>query len=368
MNQPFRLRYTNQIVGAFLLVLLLFLILLALLLLRASDYFAEKKTYWFEIGQEEVQDLHPGVDVVILGQRAGQVTGIDYVNGGDRVRVNLEIDANRGDQIFDNSVIVPARKYGVGTPVLNVRRGAEPETSPAPLPNGSRIATFRSEDDRIERMAREVETVSDSVRLIQQRMMPTLDSIETTSDHISESLDRSVNPSLDQARVASESFLKSNEQLRPEASETLRVIREATTQLQSQVGVLTAKIEKLLDEDLKSTLADVRQSSDEISTAAKTANTTTVEVGDGVADTMATLKQAAEQVAQLAEETRAIVRIVRREADDLPGTTARVNDTVSETQDLVGEIRDHWLLRRSSNRASSSEQISPSTVRGGFAR
>ncbi len=368
MNEPYRLRYTNQIVGTFMLVLLLFLLLLAVLLLRASDYFAETKSFWFEIGQEDVQDLHPGIEVVILGERAGEVKAIEYVEDSNRVRVNLSIDPDKSDQIFENSVVVPARKYGVGTPVLNIRRGASVTQPSTPLSGGSQILSFTTEDDRIEKMAREVESVSESVRQIQLQMTPVLLSIASTSDNMNRAVTDSVNPAMDQTRLASESFLQTNDQLRPEASETLRVIRDATTDLQSQIGTLNAKLEKLLDEDMTATLADVRRSTDDVSDAAKTANQTTTAVGVDVSETMAKLDQAAEQVTRLAEETRAVVRIVRREADDLPGTTARVNDTVSETQDLVGEVRDHWLLRRSRDRSGSSQQVSPSTVRGGFAR
>ncbi len=346
MNEPYRLRYTNQIVGGFLLILILFLIVLALLLIRASDYFVEQKTFYFDIAQEQVKDLHPGIDVMILGQRAGQIESIDYVEDSDRVRIKLSIDPDKSDQIFTNSVVVPDRKYGVGTPVLNIRRATGNDGVPTPLLPGTQISTFRSEDDRIERMSREVESVSASVRLIQQKLDPTLE----------------------QTRIAAGSFYESNEQLRPDASETLRVIREATLSMQSEIGVLTAKIENLIDTDMRDTLAHVQRSTDEVSAAAATTNQTSSRVGDDIAETLAKIELAAEKVQLLAEESRQVIRIVRREAEDLPGTTARVNDTVSETQDLVGEIRDHWLLRRSINRNVPTQQISPSTVRGGLAR
>ncbi|TWU56706.1 hypothetical protein Poly51_26230 [Rubripirellula tenax] len=368
MNEPYRLRYTNQIVGAFLLVLLLLLILLALMLLRASDYFAEKKTYWFEIAQDQVQDMHPGVEVVILGRRAGAVEAIEYIADSDRIRVNVSIDPEMSNLVFDNSFIVPSRKYGVGTPVLNIRRGRTAPQSAVPLPTGSKIEAFQSEDDRIERMAREVESVSESVRMIEERLKPTLATIESAGKNFDQSMSETIRPTFEETRTASASFLKTNEQLRPETSQTLSVIRQATIDLQSQVGALTTKIEAMVDHDMRITLADVRESTDAISAAAKSAEATSTEVNESVADTLVKLQQAAEQVRLLALETRDVVRIVRREADDLPGTTERVNDTVSETQDLVGEIRGHWLLRRSGSRPTSSQQVSPTMVGGGSVR
>ncbi|QDT02342.1 hypothetical protein K227x_07180 [Rubripirellula lacrimiformis] len=368
MNEPYRLRYTNQIVGAFLLVLLLFLIVLALLLLRASDYFVERKPFWFEISQEQIQDLHPGIEVMILGQLAGQVDNIRYVEDTDRVRVELSIDPGKSDQIFEDSVIVPARKYGVGTPVLNIRRPRSNAGPLVPLSPGQPITAFRSEDDRLERMSREVESVTESVRLIQEKLDPTLTTIDDAAAKFSTSLTDTVDPTFVRAQQASDSFLQTNERLRPEASETLRLLRQATESMQAQMTTLTKKIETLVDEDMRTTLAKVRQSTDEVSAAAKTANQTSSDVGVDIAETLEQLQQASEQVRQLAIESRQVVQIVRGEAEELPGTTARVNDTVNETQDLVGEIRGHWLLRRSSQRPTSTQQVSPSTVRGGFAR
>ena len=47
---------------------------------------------------------------------------------------------------------------------------------------------------------------------------------------------------------------------------------------------------------------------------------------------------------------------------------AGYEDTVSDTQDLVGEIRSHPLLRRYSKQARPTPQISTSGVRGGSIR
>ncbi len=374
MNEPYRLRYTNQIVGVFLLVVLLFVILLAVLLLRAGDFFADQQTYWFEISQEEVRDLHPGIEVMILGKRAGQIDDIRYVADSDRVRIEIAIDAAYTDQVFANSIIVPDRKYGVGAPILNLRRPPANRDeidppSPKPLADGNRIAAFRSEDDRIEQMAREVKTVADSVALIQQQLTPMLTSVSETSDNIDTSMSETINPAFTIATEASASFIQTNEVLRPKADETLQVIREATLALREQIGDLTAQVQALVTNDLKKTLAEVRESTDDVSATAKKVDDVSEEASQSITATLQTLNKAAEQVRLLAEESRQVVRVVQSEANELPGTTARVNDTVSETQDLVGEIQNSWLLRNSNSRRSSgSSQVSPSSVRGGIAR
>jgi len=369
MNEPLRLRYTNQIVGAFLLILLLFVIGLSVLLLQATDYFVEHDMYWIEIAQEDVGELYKGADVMILGERAGNVDSIRYIDGSDRIRVSLKIDPTKSADIFTDSVVLMQRRFGLGKPTLVIRRAHRDRAIQAqPLPAGSRLENFRGEDDRIDQMAREVATVSDSVRKIQQKLEPTLTGIEQSANRFASSLDDSVDPAFASTQNASDSILATSEAVRPEVVETMQTIRTATENLESRIETLTKKIEQLVENDVRRTLADVRESTDDISDAAKGVNQSTQTASEDIAETLVALRLAAEQVQQLATETREVVRIVRKEAGDLPGTTRRVNDTVSDTQELVGEVRSHWLLRRYRDQATASQQLSPSSVRGGSAR
>ncbi|TWU41124.1 MlaD family protein [Novipirellula artificiosorum] len=368
MNEPYRLRYTNQIVGAFLLILLLFLIVLSILLLRASDYFVEQDHYWIEIAQEDIDDLHKGADVMILGERAGKVENIRYVDDSDKVRVNLAIDPQKSSEIFSDSIVLLERKYGIGTPILDIRRAKSANGAMVPLLPGNQLANFRGEADRIDQMAHEVESVSESVRRIQQKLDPTLSGIEQAADRFRGSLDNSIDPTLSQTMKASDSFYQTNEAIRPEALETLQTVRKATENLESQVESLTTKIELLVENDMRDTLVDVRESTDDISAAASRVNQSSVTVTESISETLRTLRDAAEEIHQLATETREVVRIVRKEANELPGTTQRVNETVSDTQDLVGEVRSHWLLRRYNTQPTSTPQVSPSSLRGGAVR
>ena len=111
------------------------------------------------------------------------------------------------------------------------------------------------------------------------------------------------------------------------------------------------------------TLADsVEKSTDDVSRASKSIESTSDEVRDEV---LVKMVETLQGIKTLTEEFREIARVVRAESRDLPGTTARFNDTVDEAQDLVGEVRSHWLLRRYTNKPSSTTQVSPSAIRGG---
>ncbi|TWT50417.1 hypothetical protein Pla22_31600 [Rubripirellula amarantea] len=364
MNEPYRLRYANQIVGLFLLVLLLFLVLIAGLFLRAGDLFVKQDKYWIEMAQDQVKDLHRGAEVQILGDRAGQVEDISYIDGSNMIRVELAIDPKMSPQISEDSIVTQERKYGLGTPILVIRRG-KAAGSLEPLQPGNQLLHVQSDADRIDQMAREVESVADSVRMIQQKLDPTLSGVRDASDRFQSSLDNTVDPAFSQGEATFQELSATNEVLRPEALDTLQTIRSATEDLQNRVATLTDKIQTLVEKDMRETLVQVQESTDDVSAAAKNVDANSDLVASDIGNTLVELRKAADQVQKLAIETREVVRIVRREADELPGTTARVNDTVNETQDLVGEIRSHWLLRRYSKQNTPSDQISPSSVRGG---
>ncbi|KAA1261283.1 hypothetical protein LF1_38300 [Rubripirellula obstinata] len=368
MNEPYRLRYANQLVGAFLLVVLLIAIVLTILLLRAGNYFVQQDRFWIEIHQSELDGLRRGIEVTMLGQSVGEIESVQYIDSSDRVRVNLAIDSEYSSQIFETSVLVPDRKFGIGTPVLVIQRGENINGPPKPLPPGSRIDAYQNQTDRIDQMSRDVTSVSESVFQVQQKLDPAVASVDQAANDFSKTIASSMNPAFNRIERASKEFEETNQTLRPDAMETLEAVRTATTDLQKRIAALTDKVQLLVEQDVKKTLSEVQRSTDQVSKAAMQVGQSADEANQEIADALSTIKKAADSVQKLAEETRQVVRIVRREADDLPGTTARVNDTVNETQDLVDEVRGHWLLRRTSKRGTPTAPLSPSGVRAGIGR
>jgi|SRR6056297_1401253 len=368
MNEPYRLRYTNQAVGFFLLVVLLFLIVLSVLVLRAGDYFVRRDRYWIEISQEEIGDLYKGAEVMILGERAGQIESIRYVDDSDKVRVNLIIEPEMSDQIFKDSVVRQERKFGLGSPILVIRRSGPKEAERQPLPTGSLLQNYQGENDRLDQMTREVESVSLAIRLIQEQLEPTLTSITAATDKLRLTLDDSADPALKETKQAASSFYETNETVRPKTLETLDAIRSATANLETKIVGLTDDVSAVVRDDVRDTLADVRESTESVRTTADAIAQTSQDVNRDIAESLVTLRDAAVEVQKLAVQTQDLVRVIRGEADQFPGTTERVNETITDTQNMVGEIRSHWLLRRYSTQGQPSSQISPSGVRGSGVR
>ncbi len=353
MTDPYRLRYTNQAVGVFLLVILLSLLVFSVLVLRAGDYFVEKDHYWIEIPQEDIRDLYKGAEVMILGERAGEIESIRYVDASDKVRVNLSIDPDISDQIFPNSIVRQDRKYGLGTPILMIRRGERSGSSRESLPPGSRLRNYEGESDRLDRVAKQVETVSESIRLIQLQLDPTLLSMTAAADQLRSTLDTSAEPTMAESKRAASSFYETSEALRPKTIETLDAVQSATSAMEERISDLTLQV------------ADSAQS---VRKAADSIANTSEDTNRDIAQTLLSLREAADQVQRLAVQTQDLVRVVRGEADDLPGTAERLNETVSDAQDMVGEIRNHWLLRNSRSRSSSTSPGMSSGTRGGSVR
>ncbi|TWU65545.1 MlaD family protein [Crateriforma conspicua] len=365
MNEPYRLRYANQAVGFFLLLILILMVALAFLVLRAGNYFVEQDSYYLNIKQNEIGDLHKGADVMILGERAGSIESIRYVDSTNLVRVNLSVRPEMSRQIFTDSIVSQERRFGLGNPVLVIRRSDDPDDDRMPLPPGSELENYVGEADAIDLMTREVELVSQSIQMIEQQLRPTLESIAGATDKLQDTLKATADPALVQSRQAAESFYQTSETVRPQTLETMRTVQDAAANLENKVAGLTDQVSDLVEGDITEALDQVQVSSRSVRDASNAVAQTAESVNEDMAVTLDTLRGAAEQVQKLAVQTQELVAVLQDEAQDLPGTTRRVNDTVSDTQDLVEEIRSHWLLRRYSNQGKPSVQISPSNVRAG---
>lgn len=374
MNEPYRLRYTNQIVGTFLLALLIATIVIVSVLTRASGYFVKPELFELNLPQSEVGSMQTGTEVIQLGRRIGQVRDLRYIGDTDTVKVTLAIEPEYRDAINADSEVTLERKFGLGVPVLKVRRrpGA---VAPSASTKDHQINGFKGEIDRIEQMAGEVEQVRSAIERIQIKLDPTLDKIGVASDQVTRSLQTKIDPAMDASNAAMQSVEATSDAVRPKTIETLDQIQTTTARLESKVNQLTDQVADLIDDDITQTIASIKKSADAATEAAASVtqtsdqlNETRQQTGEEISETLQVLRETAELVQELTNETRAVVRIVRREADELPGTTERVNDTVNDTQDLVGEIRSHWLLRRYRDSSSSSEQVSPSSVRAGGPR
>lgn len=357
MNEVYRLRYTNQIVGAFLLVFIVLLLVLSFTVFRLGDRFGAKDRYWIETSESEVHELHPGTEVLILGKPVGEVLDLSYLDNGRGVRVDIQLNRQPYTVVYEDSVVRLERKFGVGTPVLVIRRDVSAGQSSRPLLANQRIQYFSSELDRVDQLTDQVKQITKSFQEIQLVAEPTLESVKTTGERLQGSLEQAIDPAFQKSQLASDSFLETN-----------RRIQETTQNLESQIEKFVNRADQILEQDLKTTLSAVQRSNVVIQDSANQVGSTSRTLNSQMVETLDLVRETSETVRQLALQTQSLIGVLNQEAEDLPGTTHRVNDTMSEAQQLVEEIRSHWLLRRYRQEKSPTPQLNPSTIRGGVSR
>lgn len=359
MNEPFRLRYVNQIVGVFLIVV--FLLSIAISIPFTSGLTKEKIEYSMNVHEAMANQLRTGTEVIILGETVGQVKGLSYVAGSDLVRVTFEIEAKHRSKITNYSEVTLDRKYGVGPAVIRLRRSRLDDEDETAWPPGESLTRIEEQDDQVERMAREVEAAGSS--------------IDAAAQQIQSSLKDSFDPAFATTEQAFQSFQATSDEIRPEAIQTLTQLRTTTASLENELTQLSRRIDQLVDGEVRTTIGKIEDSAVAATEAAESVeklalsiDTKTDKTNEDVAATLAALRDTAALIKQLTEETRVVVKIIRGEADELPGTTRQVKDTVDDTQELVGDIQSHWLLRRYRDNKTPTEQLSPSSLRGGGGR
>lgn len=362
-NEPYRLRYANQIVGVFLLMLLALVMVVAVAVTRDSGILVKPVKYTVaSMTEKEASDLRTGTDVVILGKRIGEVSSLEYADAGDQVTIGLGIDPKYANLITTDSVFSLERRFGVGAVYVRIKRQASADRSePRPLDPSIPIRLASGEVDRVEQIATDVSKASNSIGGIETKLTPTLESVQAASDQFRSSVKDSFAPAAEESKVAFNSIANTSEEL-----------RARTTELSQQLAELTLLISALAKQDVPSTLNALRESSSAAATAsrslAKTAenlDTKTDKTNADVAQTLKSMREALVQIQKLTTESRELVNSLRGTADELPDTVDGVNRTVDDTQDMVNEIRSHWLLRNVRMDSSGVRQVPPSSIRTG---
>ena len=192
---------------------------------------------------------------------------------------------------------------------------------------------------------------------------------------MTDSLAERFDPAAERTGRAFDAVEQLSAEARPELIATLKQIRLSTERVEEQFRQLSDRIDRLVDDEIREAVVQLRQSAtaakgaaENVGQTAGTVQQETQKSSEQIARTLETLRETAELIQQLTNETRQVVSIVRREAEELPGTTRRINETATDTQELVGDIQNHWLLRRSRGQRAPTNQVPPSSIRSGGVR
>lgn len=355
MNEPYRLRYTNQLVGGFLLVLFTSTIALGIAVTRVSRILVKPDRYFVNVNEDESTALQVGTEVVQLGKRIGQVEALEYADTDGLIKITLAIDPDYSKQITTGTELSLERKFGLGAAFIKVRRTAAHNQAAAPLAPGSALLNFQGEVDRVKRMSDDFDEVTESVQKVQQDLSPALNNIDLAANQVKGSFRNSVEPAFDQANRAFVSVERTSESFQLNATETLAELRSTTMNLNAQLSELIQKAEASADA--------ATSASDSVAKTTSNINLKTDKLKDEISETLKVIRDSLASIDSLTNETRDLVHVLQGEAEDLPGTTEQVRNSVEDTDRLVKEIRSHWLLRGVRQSVGATEQISPSSVR-----
>lgn len=162
MNKPFKFRYVNEIVGAFVLVAVALLAAGILLAGRAQDWFVPIHEIRLEFPPEGSLGLQHGAEVQILGATAGRVGKIRVKDDGS-MYTTLEIKGDFIRFVRRDSQAIVKKKFGIaGDAFVEITQGRG-----EPLGEDPVLLAIR--DTEITELAREI------LREIQNAVLPLLE-------------------------------------------------------------------------------------------------------------------------------------------------------------------------------------------------
>lgn len=132
MTEPIRLRYVNQLVGAFILMIIALLLVGTVIVVRQQEIFVPEYEILAYIAEADLDGLRKGTEVLVLGRQAGEIDDIGYFDGerdGKNVRITMKIKETFRDEIFTDSVAhLKRRLAGAGEAYLEITRGPGHQT------------------------------------------------------------------------------------------------------------------------------------------------------------------------------------------------------------------------------------------------
>ncbi len=306
MPRPFKLRYVNQLVGSFVLLVVMLLLVVMVLLARRQDWFTPTYRVHTVIPEEQLDGIRKGTEVLLLGRRVGEVDHIEYIDHGRDIVVTLRIRTPFQGQIFDDSLLhLRHRLAGAGEAYLEIMRGPKSRRA---LADGESIRLVGAAEPahELRRVAGMMDDIRQSFEDVRNAMVPAFEQFQATTQHIDDS----------------------NRQLQA----VLRDLEKLTPRMHS----LTDQAEGVLDGG-QQVVDDLRE----------------------VTPRLEPLTRQTEEVLQTSQQ---VADNLRAESEELTGAAGRLQDGLEGAQDVIDGLKRHWLLRRWVDQGEPNRLIPPSDV------
>lgn len=375
MSEPLRLRYVNQIVGAFLLGVVILLLAVAVLLIRSQGLLAGYEYRYLQLTQSQLDGLREGTEVYMLGRRVGEIDGLDYAaefgdEGEPLIELRLRLLAPQLRMLapgeLDRASVTVQRKFGVGEPYLEILRPRriDPDAAPGVGPAETDVAgdkrfipSFRAEEDPTDQVLTQLQSISESFSDARDAFVQATADFEQTTATTNAAITNDVSPAMRSLQGASESLTATSDNLNVEGEQTLVRLRRSAENFDARMDETAGSVRTFVD-------GSAERAADSVTRAAESTQESVEAIRPEAVDAMRRLSAAARSLQTLSEESREVVDVLRSEANQLPGTVGRVQGAVDGANEVIDGAGQHWLLRRYINRYGPTETVSPSAIRG----
>ncbi len=394
-----KLRFVNQFVGAFLLLIATLLLVAVTLVALQQRWFAAKVEVLGYLGEGELDGLRIGTPVQILGRRIGKLVAVDYVEDidpeqlsprglsadvfqrhqqelrrlqaapGDRQWLLLRLEVFQADVVQvreDSQVLLRRRLGGLGDVYLEILRG----------PRGGDVRwQGRVYPVRVERSATdELQTVTEQVTQVQENFSAAAEVFSIASRDVSQ-LAGEVSVSNDDFR----DLVLAVRQVMPDVSQVVASLTQSAPKLDRLLTTgneAAPKLDRLLGSleeivpDIERLTQDAQEASQRVGRAASGVERTSREIGETnrqLGEVVADIQRVSPRLSDLADDAQELLQAsqqslsgldrlvgtgqtvaerVERESRQLPAAVADVRQVTDGAQELLDGLRRSRLLRR----------------------
>jgi ABC-type transporter Mla subunit MlaD len=325
MNKPVKLRYANQLVGAFVLLVALVVAVVVVLVARRQEWGASTFRLHAFIRDEELDGLRRGTEIVLLGQKAGEISSIDYFYDPTSPDKDLEITmvlrrVPFQEQIFEGSTAhIRHHLAGAGDAFLEIKRGPRGGSI---LSDGDILPIIPelTSNDRLDEIEQKMERITLAFEKVRDTMVPAFENMN---------------------KLAVEGQA---------SNATLQEVLNDFDQVSPRLGPLADKADAVL--------TDMQNFTPRLDPLAIQAQ----DVLTDLQNVSPRLRPLTDRAQQVLDESQEITASIRSETDQLEGTVRDVRDTVGSAQEVLDAMRSHWLLRRYIKQPHPDPTIPPSEV------
>ncbi len=385
LSRGHKLRYANQFVGAFILLVVGLLFVGMVVLIRSKNWLTPKVQIVAYLPEDDLNGLQVNTPVQILGERVGKVTSITYETlrteelkewwpATERppnhfLRIDIEVAADAIKRLGTTTprIHVRRRMAGVGDVYLELMRGRRREDFYVIQPEKSAQDEIRTMTELMGEVQRDFETIRET--------------LERSSANFDESNGEIVKTS-QRVRQLSESLLELTPKLPKladsveQTSDDMRITSERVRMLSDSLLEVTPKLPQIAEsvertsEDMRVTSERFRETTEQIGRS----NRQLQNVLTDAEEVSPRLLPIAKQTQQLLQTSQVVADRLKDESESLPGTVNEFRDTIGGFQDTVGDaqqvidgLRQNWLIRRHVDQPEQPSRVPTSKVRvGGF--